>query len=1072
MALVVCFLWGASLAAIRVHQSVSQEEVFGGIVHDLGTQTGGSVTVKQLDYNIAEGTATLQGLSIRNFIQPGTLIRHFTADRLDLTFYRPAWYSEAILEDTLEFHNARMDVHLLDFNRQDPPRVSPPTRFRFAPSYSMVMPNLRLLIQNDRLYREHRTLELEGIRLEWSDEPATPGRAKVWINDPLWGHYYAEGWIDTPNQTGCLDIEIIDGRLPESNAGDVPVIGKVLEEQFSASARFDGKLRWKWAPTRTDLEGFMANIAFREFNVRYRSMTHVPVRMRGRVRFDKGIMDARLRGTAAGGSFRAAAVISAIGEQPTFELDVYVDGADIKQIFPVDAQSELALGGRIDGALTLQGKVAREAGITGQGRWHIREGSIGALPLMFDLRCRGHATVVPPRDAERTGPPGLILEFEADKAEIWDTRAPRPAQPFTLGKTQLTWKGPPGLSGTLTGRVTDPVWGTIGIDGFLDPVHSRGMIEVSLHRMKIDPERLASVPLIGKRLSHSWSPKGVLSGQVVLTRHPEAKGGLSLGADIKVHEMRVRPRDFPGLAMQMRGDLVYRNGQLLGSLRGEAAGGTFDASCHTRPDSKQAELGATVALRDVDLAKVLGGEPPGKEAGLDLSGMLDGKVEMVLPLEDLRRIALRGEVSLTGARLGDIPLSMDLKGRADVALVPPEAPSPEARTVPHVRLRDARLAARGDEFRKADPSFELGGLQIAWKGPPHGRGRLEIAMRDPVWGHYDITGDLDLGQKTGQLDIHIIDGRIPKDRVGEVPVVGAFLKNDWNPTGRFRGRLQVVLGRQSEKSPVRINGHVELVELHVRDKMLPHNDIALKGTVRFRDDQVHGELTGTVAGGDLQLDLAIYDLFATGRSVMTVHFDNVQMAELGDPKKRPKDGTGRSGLLSGGVELTGPLSDPDNAVGPGWIKITNANLWNVPVFSAMFRAMHTPFLDPGAIGEGRLWFDARGDRFHVRRGVFNSATISIHCEGGEVGYNQRLYLTVHGWARGLEATGVPGLEQMLRALRDVVLSQLVELRVRGTLSEPEVQVVPVKIISDSAFAFFSGVLGHASEDDANPDRSR
>lgn len=1070
-AVFVCVVWGAALATIKIRQSVSQEEVFGGFLRDLSAQTGGSVQADQLHYNIAEGTATLRNLSIRDFIQPGMLVRRFTADQFDLTFYRPAWYSEAILEDTLECHRASLHVHLLEFNRNDPPRVMPQTRFRLAPSHSLIIRNLRLLVQTDRLYRQQRAMEVDGIRVEWSASPSRPAQVRLWIDDKLWGDYYAEGWVDGPNQCGCLDIEM-DGQLPAGHAGEVPIIGDTLEREFSASARFAGKLRLRWAPGRADLEGLEASVAFREFNVRYRSLAHVPVRMRGRVRFDKGIMDARLRGTAAGGTFRASGVISAIGDDPMFEVDVSVTGADIKQIFPVDAQSDLALGGLIDGSLSIEGKVAREAGITGTGQWHVRQGSVGTLPLMFDLRCRADVTVVAPQDADRAGPPGLILAFEADKTEIWDTRRPRPEHPFCLGKTQLTWKGPPGLQGSLSGRVTDPVWGVIDIEGYLDPLANRGVIELQLRKMTIEADRLASVPLVGERLSRSWSPRGEVSGQVILTRQPTAQGGLSVSADVKVHRMQITPRDYPGLVIRTHGDLVYRNGQVLGGLRGELAGGTFDASCHTHPDARQPELRATVAFRDVDLSRLLRARDPQTSAGLGVTGSLRGKVEMLVPLEELQRVSLQGKVAVISARLAGIPMTVALKGRAHVAMELPKNAPADAPATPRVRLHQAQLEIRGDTFRETDPSLKIEGVEIAWDGPSDGRGKLHVAVRDPNWGHYDINGDLDLGQKTGTLDIDIIDGRMAKGRISEVPVVGAVLDKQWRPSGRFRGKVRVTLGRGQAGATTRVDGQVEIVELRLRDKMLPHSDVTVKGTLDLHGDRMDGRLTGTVAGGDLDVGFAIYQPFGDGRFVMTVHFENVQLAQLGDPKERAKDGGGRCGLLTGGVELTGPLDDPDQATGPGWIRITKADLWRVPVFGALFRALGAPSLDPGAIGEGRLWFDAHGETFRVRRGVFRSATVSLHCEGGEVGFNQRLFLTVHAWARGLEATGVPGLEQVMGALRDVVLSHLIELRVRGTLSEPEVQVVPVKIISDAAFGFFRGVLGSSPKDDAGTRKSR
>ena len=222
---------------------------------------------------------------------------------------------------------------------------------------------------------------------------------------------------------------------------------------------------------------------------------------------------------------------------------------------------------------------------------------------------------------------------------------------------------------------------------------------------------------------------------------------------------------------------------------------------------------------------------------------------------------------------------------------------------------------------------------------------------------------------------------------------------------------------------------------------------------RFASDgagQLIAKITGSPCGGTLQADLkAIHRLDAPVKLTLKASAEKVKMADLTRilaPDKIMETGTGK-----GEIRLSMSGSDLASIKGRGAFFLDDANLWNVPILSALFKHMKLK-LDKSDI---QASFDLAGTTAAITTGQLATMVWAADFEsGGTIDYDSGK-VDMYVMFLPIKQAGI--LLNVVKAINPLrlVAKQVFRLHVTGTRDAPTITPAPFRDLAQIP----SGALG-------------
>ncbi len=183
--------------------------------------------------------------------------------------------------------------------------------------------------------------------------------------------------------------------------------------------------------------------------------------------------------------------------------------------------------------------------------------------------------------------------------------------------------------------------------------------------------------------------------------------------------------------------------------------------------------------------------------------------------------------------------------------------------------------------------------------------------------------------------------------------------------------------------------------------------------------------------------------------------DLAQLTQTLQPESRPVVGriSGKSVLV-----LT---TDPNSMSGQIDLKISDSDLINSTIFTALYNAMNLKGLSAKPQGEGSLRLNVNGTRaeftsfYYFNHGIEVRGTARI--ADLTLGINSPIEGFVFGTSRPLKDLRLPGIEELDQLMTSLQNSTAV-VKISGTMGQPEVSVIPFPEVSNSIRKLLWGQL--------------
>jgi hypothetical protein len=653
-------------------------------------------------------------------------------------------------------------------------------------------------------------------------------------------------------------------------------------------------------------------------------------------------------------------------------------------------------------------------------------------PVNLDLAVRGEQDAsggMEPTFAARITPaPGLTLrwdelplQLEARGGEVVITPEGGDIRAFTAGR----------------GPLTVTVSGAVGADDRGRPV-----------ALDIDAVGLALDDPLRRALRGSareWVDRaGLEAGRVprmhVAARKPAFEAAVDVSGSADFDGLRVRPPRFPYLVEDVHGALAFsRRGVDVTRLEGRAGDATVAAG---------------------GLVSFVPGRP--STAGAMIRGLAIDR-------------ALRDALEAAGVRIFS---QVDLAGTADVAVVL-EGSGDAIAPVAEARLRDASLLLAAFPFRltrvEADLSYAAGRLaldrleglmgdarveahgDVAPLGSPPGGpppvGRVAVTARDlpldrrlrdalPAALRSAYAGaDLD-GKATIRANL-VLDPRLAPERFlynGEAVLdglrcdVGVILKD-------VRGRVAF-----EGETPLAAPERTRLAGGLALERVVWQNQAVTEVTGRWRVGggladfgELHGRLLGGLVRGEAY---AFYEpplLYGAGFRLLGGRVERWAAERYSGKKKA----SGRvDALLTVAGEAAAGPGGKGTLHGDGQLSIRHADLWELPAVARLLNVLSFEAPQKAVFDDAEFAMRLDGSRTIIDRAEMSSSAISFVGRGTMAEGKLDVHLTHElgrPWIASLPVVG---------PLWDWLKGNLVEIEVTGPLDDPDIQVIPVRAVTD------------------------
>jgi hypothetical protein len=672
----------------------------------------------------------------------------------------------------------------------------------------------------------------------------------------------------------------------------------------------------------------------------------------------------------------------------------------------------------------------------------------------------------------KTGKWGLTATIDLDSARM--TEAAAKALP------KETFVGKPYPLRNITGRihaVNDRIWveqdnplRTRGqgdmrcaIYGQLDWTSKGTVVDVYIKAddVPIDQALIDSLDRSGRDAMGLLSTSG-LAERLSLEIHdsPDKKFNFSMTAGLK--GVGITYKGFPYSLTDLKGEVTVTPEVIsLKDLSGRHNRSPVTLHGKLYPGDKEVGVDLTVAadqlVVDKELYQALDGELKKIWDSLKPSGQVDVVLNLKQNLPDRgKKLDYRLEIRPKGMTVTYEGFPYKFSGVTGLVMAEPGV----------VTLRKLKC----DRDYQLDGEIRDGGrklkLKIDARGVPLDKKLLAALPSDfkTALSGVKLGGTLDLDIK----DLTIIRGKTaspttaPAERIASVTTRpgsrDGLLKPDW----RARGTLglhdtTVDIAFGAKKLNGNMTGQIGLeerglaidIKTDLRKIMVGSREItAVRGRatkkagsplVRINDleARVYG---GRLAGREVMIRLSDPVKYAFSLFYQDVSLRDLVNAGVQDPAKR----TDVRGLLEGKISLEATVGDPKSRRAAGTVVITKGKMYKMPILLGLMHVLYLSLPGDAAFTDGHLKYFIQGDKMVIEEIFLTGSALSLVGSGTMKMSNEELDLTF--------LTGPPGRLPRIAVIRNatkilnVILKELLVIRITGSLSKPVRKAVPLRSI--------------------------
>ncbi len=534
-------------------------------------------------------------------------------------------------------------------------------------------------------------------------------------------------------------------------------------------------------------------------------------------------------------------------------------------------------------------------------------------------------------------------------------------------------------------------------------------LRIAVSSLATDEELVKSIPGLGEQVWESLRPEVILDADVAIRQQP-GQDQPTVKARLDLDEGRLSPRGLPMPLEDVSGRVsVDASGVLLSSLRAVATqrdpNGAVNlahvaANGTVRFDGRDSAL--EVVVRNVRTSEELLKAIPG--AGEDVWELLRPEVDvdavvLLTGRPEPGQNSVSGILSLHGGRMTPAVLGgLAVDNVSGTVKIDEDSVSLE---------RLAATVDTGDGAQAAD-----------WS-------RCTVEVR----------GLVQPGAERAELDV-AARGLVVTDRLlAAVPTVGELIRQAAQPHGTLSLSGRILYDAKAEEAL-----HY-LLNVDVHDASLALEGLpidAFSGRLLLTEQRAESrDFSGATCGGHFEGALAIR--YNAGPEPATyraqVQFGRVKLSELiarlGG--KSPK----LSGLISGEVQVSGPVDDLKAGTGEGRLSLTEGDLWGTPFFIGLLNLLHLAVPAEGAPSvAGQASLQLGEGSVQVKELELIGEGLNVSGEG-TVGLDGRLALTLVAIGAPAKRTGIPVISSVVGWALQAVERELLRIDVSGSVGKPE-----------------------------------
>ena len=307
-------------------------------------------------------------------------------------------------------------------------------------------------------------------------------------------------------------------------------------------------------------------------------------------------------------------------------------------------------------------------------------------------------------------------------------------------------------------------------------------------------------------------------------------------------------------------------------------------------------------------------------------------------------------------------------------------------------------------------------------------------------GRVKLNGSYSLERKEARIELEARNVCLTREMVRGIPRVGERIWDLIEPEGvvTITGRV-LYRGRGEEPLSYLLGADLKDVSLRLSPAPVPLHSVF--GQVLVTEDHAaSSNITGIACGGRF-LGAARVDYGDKERQGVykaNLEFRKVDLKGL--MEALTGQGKDMGGELQGMVDVQGKLTDTQDIVASGSVRLSKGHLWQTPFFLRLVDVLHLSRPGKrGAFEEGEMSFSiSKGvltihDYELVGGGMEMTGYGTVRLPGGEL--DMTVVLATSPRKKG----GIPILSNALRTIIRGVEKQLIKIRVGGTVKEPEFQ---------------------------------
>ena len=553
-------------------------------------------------------------------------------------------------------------------------------------------------------------------------------------------------------------------------------------------------------------------------------------------------------------------------------------------------------------------------------------------------------------------------------------------------------------------------------------------LKVAGEDVALDEDLEKALPERQRRILKVFHLSGLADIDGTVTRGPETNGQLDYDLAIRLKKARMIYEPFPFLAEEVAGALRLKRGSCrIESLTGFNSGARVEAAgwIEQRPDDYAMDLvlsGTDVTLGE-SLRGALGPEMRSAWSHLRPRGRVDVEAHLKKafgPDEDLKH-----HVWVT---MRDAQATLDI------------FPYPLEHVTGQMEFEGGKVCLRGVRARSGLTEFVLDGriaydeqgptlnLSIETKGLRL-EGPLRDALPEPLKKAFAIL------RPTGRMDLNLSrltfrrtdEGKALAEWYGTAVLDEVALEPGIKVSGLV-GTAEM-MGRWTD-GKVAFQGEMQNLQGTVADKEIVDTRLRFEKPERANAVSIRnfeGEFYGGRVEGFASIGLGAGRGYAFNLSAADVNFERL----LREGFRLEHNITG--GLLRGTLNLRAKGTDAKTVEASGYVYVTEAKLYELPLVVRMLNALRLAPPDRTAFQKARVLYFLRGKRLILGDVRLEGRAMNLY-GAGTMEADGRLNLTFMTGKKNDDPL-IPALSELAEGIR----KQIVVVLVTGTLAEPQVK---------------------------------